>query len=208
MLIYFVVYQTTNLVNGKIYIGVHQTHNLDDPYLGSGVALTRAIKKYGKSKFSKQILFVCDSRESMFEKERELVNEEFVKRRDTYNSMAGGCGRGIGFKVSPESVAKGLSTKLAKYGPKLQSEEAIAKTKQRLSVLLKHDNPSKRPEVIEKLRQINKGLNNPMYGVKWSESRMLSKLEHLAKQNACLYEDDDYFARTIKRKKFRDWPQD
>ena len=53
---YSILYKTTNLVNGKIYIGVHSTDNLDDGYLGSGVALLAAIKEYGKKSFKRDIL--------------------------------------------------------------------------------------------------------------------------------------------------------
>lgn len=35
----FVIYKTTNIINGKFYIGKHQCVNIDDKYLGSGKAL-------------------------------------------------------------------------------------------------------------------------------------------------------------------------
>ena len=38
---YFYLYKVTNMINGKIYIGVHSTDNLNDSYMGSGVALHR-----------------------------------------------------------------------------------------------------------------------------------------------------------------------
>ena len=48
---YSFIYKTTNLINGKIYIGQHTTDNINDRYLGSGVYFLRAVKKYGKKNF-------------------------------------------------------------------------------------------------------------------------------------------------------------
>ena len=53
---YHIVYLTTNLVNSKIYVGVHSTYNLDDYYLGSGIAIKKSIKKYSRDSFKRQIL--------------------------------------------------------------------------------------------------------------------------------------------------------
>lgn len=42
---FYTIYQITNNVNGKIYISMHQTKNLDDGYMGSGIMLRNAYKK-------------------------------------------------------------------------------------------------------------------------------------------------------------------
>ena len=60
---YNFVYKTTNLINKKIYVGVHSTDNLDDWYLGSGKRLLLAIRKYGKENFKREIISFVDSRE-------------------------------------------------------------------------------------------------------------------------------------------------
>ena len=51
-----IVYMTTNLVNGKRYIGSH-CGDPDSNYLGSGINLTHAIKKYGKENFERVVLY-------------------------------------------------------------------------------------------------------------------------------------------------------
>lgn len=89
---HYLVYKTTCLINGKIYIGQHQTYDLNDGYLGSGVKLIEDINRLGRQNFNREILFDFDNFKEMDDKEKELVNEEFVAREDTYNLMLGGQG--------------------------------------------------------------------------------------------------------------------
>lgn len=90
---YYILYKTTCLVNNKIYIGIHITNNLNDGYLGSGNLLRKAVKKYGKENFKREILYTFDNTKELVEKEAEIVNEEFIKREDTYNIISGGYGK-------------------------------------------------------------------------------------------------------------------
>lgn len=100
----FIVYLTVNIVNKKIYIGVHQT-NVDDfdGYIGCGVFVTQpntyqnssthfqyAVKKYGVKNFLRFTLYEFDTEEEAYKMEEILVTEEFVKRENTYNMMIGG----------------------------------------------------------------------------------------------------------------------
>ena len=89
---FYTVYQITNTMSGKIYVGMHQTEDLEDGYLGSGQIIRRAISKHGRGNFKKDILFVFDNPEAMRAKELEIVTEEFVARDDTYNLNVGGHG--------------------------------------------------------------------------------------------------------------------
>jgi hypothetical protein len=110
----YTIYRTTNNLNGKIYIGKHQTLNPNDSYYGSGKAIVNAIKKHGKENFTKEILFIFETEEEMNNKERELITEEFVLREDTYNMGVGGEGGAHfkGRKHSKESIIKSVETRI------------------------------------------------------------------------------------------------
>lgn len=101
----YIVYETTNLVNGKIYIGVHSTKTpyIFDGYLGCGInihhpssykriktAFQHAVMKYGFSNFKRKTLAVFDSWEEASNLEAQLVNEDFLAREDVYNMILGG----------------------------------------------------------------------------------------------------------------------
>lgn len=66
------VYVTTNVENGKFYIGKHSTANLDDGYCGSGIWVLRA-KKKNRKLLTRTINF-CDSSEDAYKKENEIVS--------------------------------------------------------------------------------------------------------------------------------------
>ena len=82
----YYIYQTTNLINGKIYVGVHGSENIEkDKYIGSGRTFLKAVKKYGRDAFVREILYEFDNDTEAYNLEHELVDEDFVERRDTYN---------------------------------------------------------------------------------------------------------------------------
>jgi len=89
---HYLIYKTTNDVNGKFYIGSHKTKNINDGYLGSGTILRSAILKYGKHNFTKEVMFIFDNSEDMFKKERELVSPDFLCDQNVYNLKVGGFG--------------------------------------------------------------------------------------------------------------------
>lgn len=102
----YIVYQTINIKNNKIYIGVHRTKDpaIFDEYIGCGVRINSpatymnpktpfqyAVKKYGPSSFRRSVLYIFDNEEDAYNKEADIVNADFIKRSDTYNMVLGGC---------------------------------------------------------------------------------------------------------------------
>lgn len=100
----YIVYLTTNKINNKIYVGVHKTDPTQfDGYIGCGAYINKsntynkgkthlhqAILKYGTSAFYRTTLKVFDKLEDALDLECWIVNDEFVKRTDTYNMVIGG----------------------------------------------------------------------------------------------------------------------
>lgn len=103
----YIVYKTINLVNNKIYIGLHKTKNPEifDGYLGNGIYNTQpytyehaktafqcAVKKYGPKNFRRYTIAIFNTAEEASDLEEQLVNEKFLERSDVYNMVLGGLG--------------------------------------------------------------------------------------------------------------------
>jgi len=89
---YYTIYKITNNINGKFYIGAHKTTDVNDTYMGSGKILLKAQDKYGIDNFNKEILHVFDNAKDMFNKEAEIVTDDYLMEENTYNLKRGGFG--------------------------------------------------------------------------------------------------------------------
>jgi len=101
------VYRITNKLNGKFYIGKHSTDDVDDGYMGSGVAIRRAVAKHGKCNFSKEILSTHETEELAYEEESRVL-EGCESDRLCYNMVAGGTGFPDGHEMT-EDVRQKIS---------------------------------------------------------------------------------------------------
>ena len=108
---YHYIYKTTNLINGKYYIGMHSTHNLDDGYMGSGRRLRYSINKYGKENHKVEILEFVDSREELIKREEEIVNLNEIAKMYCMNLRVGGTG---GFSKETQQMGGKVSGELRK----------------------------------------------------------------------------------------------
>lgn len=105
------IYVTTNLVNGKKYVGrCSKDERWDSGYLGSGVFLKKAIKKYGKEKFKREILQVLPDAASLrdaIDLEKEwLLKFDCKNSSDFYNASNDTGGMGAGDKHTDETKEK------------------------------------------------------------------------------------------------------
>lgn len=192
---YGYIYITTNLLNGKKYIGQHKASSFDDKYIGSGIYLNRAILKYGKINFICEILESCNTKDELNEREIYWINKfDAVSSENFYNIAIGGTGGDLGYVANKKrsetivghivsdntkqkmsqsalghTVSKETRQKLrqSNLGKKLSEE---TKQKIRKSMKCKNigdTNGSRKPEIREKLKLLNSGKNNPNFGKHW-----------------------------------------
>lgn len=94
----YYIYLTTNLVNGKKYIGQHYGR-LDDKYFGSGVIITKAIAEYGKENFIKEILEIT-TQEQIDEVEKYYIQKYNAVEDDNFYNISDGGQNGNGWKYA------------------------------------------------------------------------------------------------------------
>jgi group I intron endonuclease len=127
-----IVYKTKNLINEKCYVG--SDFNNDPRYLGSGVALKSAIKKYGKENFKKEVVAWCYAREHLNFLEKFYIIFFETKFPKGYNLTDGGDGA-VGLKCSEETKKK-LSRALTGHVGAMYGRHHSLETKQKISKAL------------------------------------------------------------------------
>ena len=147
------IYETTNLINGKKYIGKKtSTIFLAEEYLGSGIILNKAIKKYGKENFKVKILEIIDTnQQDLCEREIYWINKyNAVYSSEYYNVGAGGIGwnNSVNFRKGEDNIWK--------------NRHHTIETRQKMSKSHKGKPWTKLQR--EKLTPTRQGKNNSMYG--------------------------------------------
>lgn len=175
----FIIYKIKNLVNNKIYIGKHETFDIEDGYMGSGLLLKRAYAKYGIESFQKEILEECENFDQMNTREKFWIKE--LKTTDPsigYNIMEGGDG-GDYFTNHPnkEELRKKFSSS--------QKGKIISDSTKKL------------------ISQANSGENNGMFGRKHSKE-ILEKIGKAAKNRVWKNESREKLSLSKKGMIFSD----
>lgn len=133
------IYKVTNIINNHYYIGKHSTNNIDDGYFGSGFALRKAFKKYGKENFKKEIIKFCNSEDDAYKLESELVTIKEVKNKECYNLITGGSGAGAGEnnymygKSHSQETKDKITEKLSYYAEKRKGVKRSNSVKKKIS---------------------------------------------------------------------------
>lgn len=142
------IYKITNLINGKIYIGKDISCNTD--YFGSGVLINKAILKYGKENFIKEIIEDnIENKKELAEKEKYWIQyNNSMDKKIGYNITNGGDGGDtISNNPNKENIVKKIKSKL---NGRIFTEEHKNK--------LKQNHNSNNPEVVKKIADKLRGV--------------------------------------------------
>lgn len=174
------IYKTTCLCNGKIYIGRHEGVDTDT-YLGSGELFIKALRKYGKNNFKRDILRYCYTLHEL-----KIWEYFFIKRYKSQNES-------IGYNIADGDVNS------SEYNPaklpevRKRMSQSIKKAYMNAELRSKKSNDTKiyflnNSEARKKLSEINKECfknpqNHPMYGRKQSKSsNEKNRMSHIGKK--------------------------
>ena len=171
------IYKTTCLVNGKIYIGKHEG-DCNDNYLGSGELFLKAVKKYGRENFKREILRHCDTLHEL-----RIWEHVFIKKYHSQDER-------IGYNIADGDVnttefnpAK-LSIVRKKMSCSIKKAYSSSELRQRKSDDTKkyfEEHPEARINLSERnKKRFQDKRNHPMYGKKQSvESNEKNRQSHL-----------------------------
>jgi hypothetical protein len=180
---YGFIYITTNIVNGMRYLGQKRIEFGIDwhSYLGSGKYLKRAIKKYGKENFYRNIVCFCYSEDELNRAEYDLsLFLNVVEDSSWYNLCYGGGGKS-GYKMSEEQVERlrqrtieqmknpEMRKHLSELAKERNNSDEFKKNQSEMMKSLWQDDDF-RKKVIEN-KSVLQGENHPMYGYQWSEEQ-------------------------------------
>jgi group I intron endonuclease len=179
-MIYYQIYCTINNLNNKIYIGQHKTNSFKKKnYLGSGIHLNRAIKKYGSENFSKNILEVCETKEQADWYEKRYISFYRLGGKAEYNIADGGQGGNLGEIVNKKLSDCQKGEKAYWYGKSMPEE-----TKKKISEAEK--GKKRRPKTEqEKLNisiAVKKAMENDDVKLKCKEGGYTHRGRHQTKE--------------------------
>lgn len=185
----YYIYITTNLADNKKYIGKH-IGELNDSYLGSGIIFSRALEKYGKENFKKEILYIAKDEEDMNEKEKYYIKIFNAVEDDMFYNIAEGGQGGYVTKGYTEEERLKLNQKISDSlkGEKhpMYGKHHTEETKQKIkNSLAEYWTEEKRQERSIKYM----GENNPMYGKHQSEESQKKRIAHT---DFSAYRDEEY----------------
>ena len=204
---YGYVYKITNLLNGKCYVGQKKSSQFDESYWGSGEGIKRAINKYGKENFKREILCECETQNELDDKEIENIISQNALSPNGYNMTLNVFQSGYRNCHSPEVVNKIKETK------KNWSDEKRREIKEKMQETVKNSTPEEKTkirmhiqEALKKSENFYNAVTSEEYRSKqreisnetWKNEDLRKSASEKSKEN---WKDEEYRRKCIKNLK-------
>lgn len=178
--LYYTVYKITHKETGKIYYGAHRTNNLNEGYMGSGKWIRRAVEKYGKESFFKEILYIFDNEKEMLDMEEKIVGDSVVESCMFYNLKRGGIsshGEAIFSEGAKEKLREVKKNRKWIYNPQTlcMKQPPLEELEKYLDEGWLLGRAPHTTETKEKISKANKGIKRDEEWVKRNKAMMLKE---------------------------------
>lgn len=215
----YILYKTTNIKNGKFYIGKHaQVGNDFDGYLGSGKLLKQAISKYGSDSFVRETIQHFETEEECYLAEKEYL-DNFWQSDKCYNMITGGLGVSSG-KDNPrygtihsdETINKIKESNRKAHSGKILSDATKKKISKTMSAKMAELTPEQKSERVRKsmnaphtyTKERSKKISEALTGtMRTDESKQ--KQSHVQKHKASLLTENERKDRFGSHNKGKSW---
>lgn len=147
----YYIYKTTNKITNMQYIGSHHG-SVNDSYFGSGLAISRAIEKYGKHNFKKEIIEIVDNKDLLLEREKYWLKKFNCATNPKYYNLTNVAGGGF--------MSDGKTDEERKIIREKQEVGRRAKRKQTIKKMLQTKQNWTEEQKINYGKSISDALNN------------------------------------------------
>ena len=155
---YGFIYITTNMCNGKRYLGQKRFDYKWPYYIGSGKVFQRAVEKYGKENFVRNIIDIAYSKEELNKKEYDYsIFFNVVASDDWYNMVVGG---GVTYGQNP------YANKTKEELQEINKKKSVALSGKNNPMYGKHHSNETKRKIGEAHMGLHQGENNYFYGVR------------------------------------------
>jgi len=184
------IYLTVNLVNGRSYVGRDSTNRRG--YLGSGIFLKQAIRKYGRESFERINLERCKDMRHLIEREKFWIAYFDAVRSEEFYNMSEGTG-GFGPNDRHTEETKRLISQKCR-GRKLTSEQRD----KRIQELTGREPWNKGKKLVPGTKEYEKTYRRRKQGVRLDEETMRAILRDYETGEFTFAELSAKYSRTVK----------
>jgi len=186
---YGYIYKTTNLINGKIYIG-QRKGEFYPYYYGSGIHFLRALKLHGRNNFKVNLITYAKTKDILNRLEKKYIDNhrKRIGKKRMYNIADGGGGRSCPFTEEHKlKLSKILSGRPLTEEHKLKIKKSHSNPETKRKCIESHKGKYPSEMTRRKMSLSNSGKKSVNFGKRWIVNKRLCREKSVSKENILYY---------------------